>query len=91
MCGKNALLKLVSVRGARKTDCSLGHQHAQNQTTKHPDRVDQSKKDNHKHLQNHALSKLSKKKIAMSQKRTKCVSGSLVWIHVKSESETEEH
>lgn len=32
------------MRGARKADCSLGHQHAQNQTTKHPDRVDQSKK-----------------------------------------------
>ncbi len=75
MCGKNALLKLVSVRGARKTDCSLGHQHAQNQTTKHPDRVDQSKKDNHKHLQNHALSKLSKKNIADVSKTNKMCFG----------------
>lgn len=64
---KNTLLKLVFMRGARKTDCSLGHQHAQiKQLNIQINLISQNRY--YKHLQNHALSKLSKKKLQMSQK-----------------------
>lgn len=52
--------------GARKTDCSLGHQHAQiKQLNIQINLI--SKNRYYKHLQNHALSKLSKNKLWMSQ------------------------
>lgn len=55
------------MKGARKTDCSLGHQHAQiKQLNIQINLISQNRY--HKHLQNHALSKLSKNKLQMSQK-----------------------
>lgn len=69
-----------------KTDCSLGHQHAQNkQLNIQINLISQNRY--YKHLQNHALSKLSKKKLRMSQMNKMCFT-SLDPCQATLESET---